>query len=98
MASSMPTAACCMPRRALSGRVSDLRPRMKRMEAAWIRYSVMPGRVRRSSARRARLVDLVRAPEHLQHAVGDDEAAHDVDGGGGDGDGAQQRAQRAVVG
>ena len=34
MASSIPTAACCMPRRAESGLVRLFRPRMKRMEAA----------------------------------------------------------------
>ena len=37
----------------------------------------------------------LRALEHLQHAVGDHEAADHVDRGGGDRDEAQDRAERA---
>ena len=35
--------------------------------------------------------------EHFQHAIGDAESADDVDGGGGDGDEAEDVARSAIV-
>ncbi len=39
----------------------------------------------------------IAALEHPEHSVGDDEAAHDVAGGGNHGDGPQHSGERALM-
>src|SRR5512145_1230698 len=70
MARNIPTVPSRLPRRALSGWLSPLRLMMNR-------------RLARTYVALAKVVVTARLllPEHLQHAVGDEEAARDVDRG-----------------
>src|SRR5688500_10537310 len=51
MASSIPIAACCIPRRALSGRVRLRNPRMKRTDAPMYAAWMKTVRIRRDGER-----------------------------------------------
>ena len=69
-------------------RVQGLQAQIKSMEAA--RYAA-------ASRMSLIVVSAPSAPKHLEHAIGDHKAADHVDGGGSHGDGAQHRADDALL-
>ena len=87
-ASSMPISPANTPRRAVAGEFIHFSERMN--SAAGDDVDVIDQRA-------PLLLLLALRLEHLEHAVGDQEAADDVGDRGGDGDEAQHLAQRGGV-
>src|SRR3954470_447619 len=89
MMTPIAAAASWFPRTAVRGEASCIRPKMN--SAAQARYA-------RSKAWRLSIVAFLSRPllEHVQHPVGDQEPANDVDGAERDRDRAQHLDQQGV--